>query len=99
MLGHVQRMIRGIEVNDETLSFEVRYGDAQANALQRGLWTNTNNALPYFKSLTNGWISYSHNIVLVHLFSHALVSSNKGHSDALEVIKNDIERLVKQEIS
>jgi hypothetical protein len=75
---------------------EVRYGGASANALQRGLWTNTKNALPYFNSVTNGWIDYSHNHVLVHLFSHALISSSKGHEIALAEIKQDILRL-KQE--
>jgi hypothetical protein len=69
---------------------EVRYGNAMANALQRGLWTNTKNALPYFNSVTNGWIDYSHNLVLVKLFSHALVSSATGHAIALEDIKKDI---------
>lgn len=69
---------------------EVRYGNAAANALQRGLWTHTKNALPFFDSLTNGWVDYSHNMVLVELFSHALVSSEIGHSGALELIKNDI---------
>lgn len=75
---------------------EVRYGGANANALQRGLWTNTKNALTYFNSVTNGWIDYSHNHILVHLFSHALISSSKGHEIALAEIKQDILRL-KQE--
>src|SRR3989338_8900494 len=44
---------------------EVRYGGASANALQRGLWTHTKNAVSYFDSLTNGWIDYSHNHTLV----------------------------------
>lgn len=74
---------------------EVRYGGATANALQRGLWTHTKNALPYFDSVTNGWIDYSHNHILVKLFSHALVSSDAGHSSALEMIKEDIVRLKK----
>lgn len=74
---------------------EVRYGDATANALQRGLWTHTRNGLNYFDSLTNGWIGYSHNLVLVKLFSHALVSSETGHSAALEKITEDITRLKK----
>ena len=69
---------------------EVRYGDATANALQRGLWTHTKNALKYFDSVTDGWIDYSHNHVLVTLFSHALVSSDAGHESALEKIKEDI---------
>ncbi len=74
---------------------EVRYGGAAANALQRGLWTHTKNALKYFDSITSGWIDYSHNLVLVKLFSHALVSTDAGHSSALEKIKEDI-ALLKQ---
>ena len=74
---------------------EVRYGNAAANALQRGLWTNTKNGLKYFDSVTSGWIDYSHNKILVHLFSHALVSSSAGHESALEKIKEDIVRLKK----
>ena len=72
---------------------EVRYGDAMANALQRGLWTHTKNALSYFTSVTNGWIDYSRNLVLVKLFSHALVSSVAGHKNALRAIKKDILKL------
>jgi hypothetical protein len=69
---------------------EVRYGDAAANPLQRGLWTHTRNALKHFDSLTGGWVKYSHNHVLVHLFSHALVSTDVGHTKALAEIKRDI---------
>ena len=72
---------------------EVRYGDAAANALQRGLWTHTKRAAPFFDSITNGWIDYSHNLILVELFSHALVSSEAGHAEALDRIKQDIARL------
>lgn len=72
---------------------EVRYGGATANALQRGLWTNTKNAKPFFNSITNGWIDYSHNLILVKLFSHALISSTHGHEIAFEHIKHDIARL------
>lgn len=72
---------------------EVRYGGASANALQRGLWTHTKNALTYFDSLTNGWIDYSHNHTLVKLFSLALNSSEKGHKLANEILQNDIDRL------
>ncbi len=74
---------------------EVRYGDATANALQRGLWTHTKNGLKFFDSITNGWIDYSHNLILVKLFSHALISSEAGHTTALEKIKEDI-ALLKQ---
>ena len=80
---------------DDRYVCEVRYGDAAANALQRGLWTHTKNALNYFDSLTGGWIDYSHNTVLVKLFSHALVSSSDGHATALETIKADIKKLKK----
>jgi hypothetical protein len=72
---------------------EVRYGSATANALQRGLWTHTRNGLKYFDSLTGGWVSYSHNFTLVSLFSHALVSTERGHAKALDEIKADIEQI------
>lgn len=71
---------------------EVRYGDAAANALQRGLWTNTKNAQAYFHSITGGWINYSENPLLVTLFSHALISTPTGHESALKELKTDIER-------
>lgn len=70
---------------------EVRYGSGTANALQRGLWTHTKNGLKYFDSVTNGWINYSHNPILVTLFSHALLATNKGHEAALVKLKEDIE--------
>ena len=72
---------------------EVRYGGAAANALQRGLWTHTGKGVKFFDSITGGWIDYSHNLVLVKLFSQALVASGKGHMAALEKIKDDISRL------
>ena len=75
---------------------EVRYGGAAANALQRGLWTHTRNGLKYFDSITGGWISYSHNQLLVQLFSQALVSSESGHESALEQVAADISRLKRQ---
>ncbi len=75
---------------------EVRYGDAAANALQRGLWTHTRKGLKFFDSITNGWIEYAHNLVLVELFSHALVSSAAGHTAAFHKVKEDIDRLKRQ---
>ena len=74
---------------------EVRYGGASANALQRGLWTHTKNAISYFDSLTNGWINYSHNHTLVKLFSLALNSSEHGHKLANEILQKDIDKLKK----
>lgn len=72
---------------------EVRYGDARANALQRGFWTNTKNALPFFRSITKGWVDYSHNMTLVDLFAKALNASQEGHERALAVIDADLERI------
>ena len=70
---------------------EVRYGSGTANALQRGLWTHTKNGFKYFESATDGWIDYSHNLILVKLFSHALIATSKGHEAALEMLKQDIQ--------
>lgn len=75
---------------------EVRYGNASSNALQRGLWTHTKMGERYFDSLTSGWIDYSHNYVLVQLFSNALVSSKRGHKAALKKIQDDICRLIEE---
>lgn len=72
---------------------EVRYGGATANALQRGLWIHTKNAISYFDSLTNGWIDYSHNHTLVKLFRLALNSSERGHTLANEILQKDIDLL------
>ena len=81
---------------DKNYICEVRYGGADANALQRGLWTDTRKGLKYFNSVTGGWTDYSHNLVLVKLFSKALVSSRLGHKLALEKIEQDIEKLKQQ---
>ncbi len=75
---------------------EVRYGDATANALQRGLWTNTQSGSKYFDSLTEGWIDYSHNLTLVRLFSLALLSTSQGHEASLAVLQRDIEEQKRQ---
>lgn len=90
--GRIHAIYIFLDENDEYIC-EVRYGNAMANALQRGLWTHTKHALPYFDSLTNGWIDYSHNLAIVKLFSLALVSSEQGHSGAAEILQADIDRL------
>ena len=72
---------------------EVRYGDAAANALQRGLWTHTKRSEAYFRSVTGGWIDYSINDTLVELFAHGLVASERGHLAALAELKTDIAHL------
>ena len=72
--------------------FEVRYGGANANALQRGVWTHTVNCdSKFFTSITNGWIDYSENRDLVKLISLALVSTQKAHQDASIILQNDID--------
>lgn len=89
-------VFRLFDAEDEYIC-EVRYGDATANALQRGLWTHTKNAISYFESLTGGWIDYSHNRILVNVFSHALVASKRGHTKALDVITADIQEIIRGE--
>jgi len=83
-----------LDSNDNYIC-EVRYGGASANALQRGLWTHTKNALHYFDSITNGWIDYSHNHALVRLFSLALNATDKGHEEANTILQKDIDRIKK----
>lgn len=78
---------------DNNYIFEVRYGGASANALQRGLWTHTKNATSFFDSITNGWIDYSHNQTLVRLFSLALNATEDGHKAANEILQNNINLL------
>ncbi|MGN0236376.1 MAG: hypothetical protein ACI4BD_08765 [Paludibacteraceae bacterium] len=73
---------------------EVRYGNASANALQRGFWTHTIHAANYFNSLTNGWISYRHNHTLVKLFRLALNSTEQGHERANQILQEDINTLL-----
>ena len=75
---------------------EVRYGGAAANALQRGFWTHTINACSYFNSLTNGWISYEHNQILVELFRLALNASKQGHEAANKALQEDINNMFNQ---
>ena len=70
---------------------EVRYGGATANALQRGFWTHTRNAVKHFDSLTDGWIDYSTSQILIKLFSHALLSTSHGHIAALAELQKDVD--------
>lgn len=73
---------------------EVRYGDASANALQRGIWTNTRIANPaFFRSLTGGWVSYSKRPTLVQLIAVALNATASGHKAALKPLEKDIQTL------
>lgn len=65
--------------------FEVRYGDARANALQRGMWTHTENAKPFFDKILDG--SYDINQFLIDLMSKILVSSKEKHKKILKMFK------------
>ena len=67
---------------------EVRYGDATSNALQRGLWSNTEWAESYFDSLTDGWISYKVNKTFVELFPKLITCSESDHKEILRFINN-----------
>lgn len=62
--------------------FEVRYGDAKANALQRGMWTHTENAAPFFKELLIG--GYKINEPLIALIAKVLVARKETHEKILQ---------------
>lgn len=76
--------------------FEVRYGGASANALQRGMWTNTKNATNYFFSITGGWINYKINEDLVKLIMLALNSTKAAHIESNKILQKGIEELKKK---
>ncbi|MCK4781387.1 hypothetical protein KAS79_00470 [Candidatus Parcubacteria bacterium] len=67
---------------DDNYIFEVRYGDTKANALQRGMWTHTENARPFFKKILKG--SYQINEPLLKLISKTLVCRKNKHEKILE---------------
>ena len=66
--------------------FEVRYGDAKANALQRGMWTHTENAEQFFKELLAG--GYKINEPLIALIAKILVSRKNTHEKILQQFFN-----------
>ncbi len=72
--------------------FEVRYGDAKANALQRGMWTHTENAPGYFKVLLHG--TYKINEPLINLISKILVSPKSKHEEILKLFPASKEKSV-----
>lgn len=84
-----------LDKNDNYIC-EIRYGDAKANALQRGIWTNTKKASNYFDSLTNGWIDYVQNQTLFKLLYLTLVASEDGHKNANIVLQRDIDEIKNQ---
>src|SRR3989344_5592583 len=72
--------------------FEVRYGDAKANALQRGMWTHTENAHKYFRELLSG--EYRINEPLINLISKILVSPKEKHEEILKLFPKSKEKSV-----
>jgi len=72
--------------NKNNYIFEVRYGDAKANALQRGMWTHTENAEPFFKELLAG--GYKINEPLITLIAKILVSRKDTHEKILQYFFN-----------
>lgn len=65
-----------VAYNNDNYLFEIRYGGKDANALQRGVWTNSNKAENYFQSISNGWIQYETRENLLKLLSILLVQDN-----------------------
>lgn len=63
--------------------FEVRYGDTKANALQRGMWTQTEKAEPFFNKILTG--TYKINEPLLKLMSKILVCSQGKHKKLLDL--------------
>ena len=78
---------------DENYICEVRYGGTDANALQRGFWTNTTRAKNYFTSITDGWIKYEHNLELIKLIRLALNSTPLSHVGVNGYLQQNIEGL------
>lgn len=68
---------------DKNYIFEVRYGDAKANALQRGMWTHTENAKPFFRKLLSG--TYTINEPLINLVSKILAAPKSKHEEILKL--------------
>lgn len=72
--------------------FEIRYGDATANALQRGMWTHTENARSYFRLLLSG--SYRINESLINLISRILVTPQEKHKEILRLLPRSKQKSV-----
>ena len=69
---------------------EVRYGGKDANALQRGIWSDTKKGIKYFDSFDDKWIEYEKQEHLLNVIVHALNSSQKSHEDADKILISDI---------
>ena len=70
---------------------EIRYGGADANALQRGFWSKTTNKKNlYFIELFPKWIKYEKRQDLITLMQRALNCTQTGHKKANEVLLDNI---------
>jgi len=78
-----------LDKNDEYI-FEVRYGNASANALQRGVWTQTKRAKKYFSSVTNGWLSTFDNPYFMDTFSKFILADVTSHAEASKIFSDNI---------
>lgn len=87
--GRKHPVYKFINYNNEYMA-ECRYGGQAANALQRGLWTHTDKASNYFKSITNGWKKYQTNSFIKKLFSKALLSTQQSHQSGISLFQADI---------
>lgn len=73
---------------------EVRYGGKDANALQRGIWTDSKKASKYFSCFEEKWIKYERQDQLIDLFAHALNSSPTSHVEADKILLSDITKRI-----
>ena len=74
---------------------EVRYGGKTANALQRGLWSDTKKGEKYFTKLFGDWIEYDKQEELLSLFRRALNSTREGHENANGCLNDNINNIIK----
>lgn len=81
-----------LDENDNYIC-EVRYGGTTANALQRGLWSDTKKGEKYFTKLFENWIEYDKQEELLSLFRRALNSTREGHENANACLKENIEKI------
>lgn len=66
--------------------FEVRYGGATANALQRGMWTNTKTASRFFSSLSGGWIPYRDQPAAIDVLKSIFLSGPEAQKVAASML-------------
>jgi len=91
--GRKHPVYRFYDKNDKYI-FEIRYGGKSANALQRGLWTDSKRADAYFKNLTGGWVDYEQNLEFVDLISKLMLIDSTTTKKILNEIKASISTIV-----